>query len=406
MRNQKQILELYTTHRASVLFWIGVAIYLSIKCLFSKHPEGVTLIYYKAASYWLNSQNVYLDTCPAFVYFPQSAVLFSPLALLPFKICNIVWRVLLTTLFSSSLLMLVHITSFPKKTTYFWLSLFIFPIAEGGLVQGQMGVLVTSLLLYMLCAIYYHRWWSASILLGLAVAFKPTCLVFFGLFFAVYPQLRLKVFVIIPAVLLFPFLFQSPNYVVQQYYNYYLTTQTLVTFSNSLGWANIWTLIRTTTHIVVPQHLSDGISAIVALFILANSYFAYKKPNSDHYNFFYIYALGGIYLMLFNPRTENNNYLMVMPVFILFFYYFWYDLKERLLYIPMAICIFLIAFNHVISHILQIENTIIRPICIILLSIQLLFILYRKNSVSGGKSNINLPPEATLIPSTYSTIQS
>lgn len=116
MIDTKQWIELCKMHRVAFCFWFGFAIYMTLYCLFSKHSDGVTLIYYKAASYWLTSQNVYLDTCPAFVYFPQSAVLFLPFALFPFKISNVLWHLFLTGMFASSLLALVTITSFPKKT--------------------------------------------------------------------------------------------------------------------------------------------------------------------------------------------------------------------------------------------------------------------------------------------------
>ena len=68
----------------------------------------------------------------------------------------------------------------------------------------------------------------------------------------------------------------------------------------------------------IDEGLQSLVRAVAAVSTLAVCWQAQRRLNSSRYAL-YLYALAACYLMLFNPRTENNTYAMLGPALGLFF---------------------------------------------------------------------------------------
>src|SRR5437588_593427 len=68
--------------------------------LFADHQRTVSFRYWITANHWLAEQPLYQNNGRGFIYLPQSAVLYTALAKLPFALSEAVWRLLSLSLFS------------------------------------------------------------------------------------------------------------------------------------------------------------------------------------------------------------------------------------------------------------------------------------------------------------------
>jgi hypothetical protein len=174
-----------------------------------------------------------------------------------------------------------------------------------------------------LAAIHRQHWGSAAALLTAALAFKPLAIVFILLVGAIYRPLAIRLVMGIAVFFAAPYLLQQIGYVTNQY----LASIDMFDKAAQLGfgreWAQLFSL-GSLAGIDVSPAWQTALRLAAALATLAlcqqacitpfKSEIRNRKSEIASGALIRIYALATVYLLLFNPRTENNSYLMLSPV--------------------------------------------------------------------------------------------
>ena len=362
-----------TYKKINISVWILVACYLVSYSLFSKDTH-VSALYYHVAHNWLNSQNLYSGGIWSFLYFPQSAILYIPYAILPFKVSEVAWRLTNVILLATCLWKIVNFTPISNRNKFcILLTLAGYTVAMGSLREGQMTITIAALLIYSITLLLNNKWWECSILLILAIAIKPISVIYVGTVFILYKPLRLKLIILFVLALILPFICQHPSYALQQYKNFYLVIHNAVIGTQGgSNWAQLFSLIYNIFHIKIPNIISYPVRVVAGALIVIALY-AYKKTYNTKFFLLLLLTFTGAYLMLFNPRTESNDYIILFPATLWLCFYYFEKTHSKWLQYSTVFYIILITFNHGISAAIDITNTILRPLATLFFMIQLLY---------------------------------
>lgn len=319
-RLNNRLSRLLNSTQTACLVWM---IYIVIICLltaFSGYKRSVVPSYFSGAQNWLHGLGLYTGTGQGFLYFPQSAIAYIPFAILPVHLGEIIWRIIIITVFAYgifkfSTLARTDLVRTDKKTLNYFLimTFFTLPLAFSAALNGQMTLLVSGLMMIATFYITQKRWWYASILLILGLALKPICLVWLLLVAALYPrQMIVRLLIGFAIMLCLPFLTQHPSYVLLQYRAVFDLLHSVNVVGTTTGWAEIFTLLQV-FGLKVSLFLATVIRLFAALGTLMLCIKVKNKFNAQQTGF-YLYLLGTCYLLLFNPINENNDHAMLAPV--------------------------------------------------------------------------------------------
>ena len=323
--------------RYAVFLWLlllaGLLFYISYQPYIPTSAD-----YYYAARQWLSEQNIYqfnYEDSIHSLYFPQAVILYQPFAIFPFHLSEAIWRVFLVLLFSCSLWSFKNLIQFSEKWFYFVLTVVsAVIIVNHSLLSGQSNLAIVAFFLFALVAISQEKWWVASIMLTFALAFKPMIFFFLITLLILYRPLRLKLFLLIMILIFSPFLFGSPDYVLDQYKNFYISffryAQNYSADSASLfGLLNIFVNVQNALWWAYFLQLGVG------LLFLGCSYYV-KRYYPPKLAVILIYTFGACYLLLANPATVSNDYILLVPVLVWFAFYFY---RQKIRFFAFAACI-------------------------------------------------------------------
>lgn len=299
-------------------------------CAFALIEPGrrsVSTVYWSAARQWWAGLDMYgskelsHEGIHGFLYFPQAAVLATPLAYLPLDVAEVAWRlinlaVLAWGFWRLSKLIAAH--SFGGAGLWFGLStLLAIPALLGSAQNGQFNIIITGLIAHATVDLFKGRHWRTAALLALGIALKPHVIVFAMLACAIVPRLNPKLALACLAAFAVGFIHKSPAYAWSQHESFLLKmrvasrpppgmNQDLVNLVHTLGAdppLALWWAIR-------------GIAAVgtLALCLLARRRFG----THDHgrlATLVYTLTLAILYIIIFNPRTEGPTYaILALPV--------------------------------------------------------------------------------------------
>ena len=281
------------------------------------NTKTVTPAYRQGATSWLQGTDLYLYEGEGFIYFPQAAVAFVPFALLPLEVSEILWRCLIIGIFTAGLWRLGGLARREGGHELFPLmTLVCVPMVWSSLRNGQSTIPMTGLMMLATVDLADSRWWRATLWLSLGLIFKPLIIVFVLLTLALHPPMRWRLLLGAIGVFLLPFLLQRTGYVWAQY----AACLEMFSQANSIGnekyYAQIFGMLRV-AGIEIPSAWQNGARALAAVATLGVCYLAKRRHSVVHAHLL-LYALAAIYLMLFNPRTENNTYSHLAPAFAVF----------------------------------------------------------------------------------------
>lgn len=369
------------------LLWLPILLWY-LGGFFFTHSHAffnqVDVFYYYAGKHWLHGKALYDGQANMFVYLPTSAALFAVPSLLPLKYFEFIFRLV------SIFVMTAGIFAFVCDTTknnparvFFWSLLVTVVLSQGALFVGQLHMMTTGLMLLAFAAIAREKWWPAAILLTLALALKPTSLILFLLAFALYPKLSLRLLCSALLAFLISLVLQSPHYVVSQYAGFVNSFKVAMYHdgNNPQQWATLFGAIAFYTHHTINGFSQFAIRAVSGLIVYVLCIIARIRCDKKTAIYF-IVTLGMCYLMLFNSRTENNDYMMVAPLV-------GYALalvileKKWLPIIGMGVGVILIASNWNLSKLITPgDNVWINPTVIFFFS---LYVVYRLSMESLHK---------------------
>ena len=291
----------------------------------SGNKHTVTGAYAEASEAWMGGGHMYSGGSMGFLYMPQAAILYIPFYLLPGHWGDVAWRFISVCAF---LFAVFRWESLGRECVYpdgkpgqlFPLfTLVSVPLAFSAVRNGQATILMMSLMILAAMEIRREKWWSASWMLGLCLAIKPLALVMILLAGTLFPTLALRFAVVLAFVFLAPFLFQEHGYVQSQYIGYLEQLKTTSRLAGEGYLANVFSISK-----VFGVRIPDGFQRIMQLVFAAGTlgacWFAKRRVPSAWLSIL-LYSFSTCYLMLFNPRTENNTYAMMGPVLGMFIAY-------------------------------------------------------------------------------------
>lgn len=295
--------------------WARWTIYMLVVCatvLVEEGARSVTQHYARAAQNWLAQKDLYTFDGRGFLYFPQAAMLYAPWLKVPQVPRELLWRCMTIGLFAAGLERFCRLVLKQEAGRLFaWVSLVSMPLAWSCGRNGQTTLALAGALLLAIASLSRGQLWRSAALITLAAAFKPlgavvgllACCARRGLWY------RLAAMLLLAAGL--PFLFAEPRYAVAQYEACFSMLAAAMQLGTSRPWAQFFGLTGTAGLWIAPElQLALRMLAAAGMGLLIRRFSRRLPPDRAAY---YLYALSMLYLLLFNPRTENNSYAMLGP---------------------------------------------------------------------------------------------
>jgi alpha-1,2-mannosyltransferase len=298
----------------TVAFWLLVFLVICSDVGLKPAQHTTTPTYRAAATEWWQTHDLYTYRAhDGFFYFPQAALIFSPFNALPYLVGEIVWRAFTFGLFAYALVRLWQVFLSGRASTgktFLFLSLLAVPSAFASLRNAQFDLPLAALVVLAAAEVASARWTAATVFLCLGVALKPLAVVPLLLFTALYWKLIPRVIVGLVIVAVFPFLTETPVYVVHEYIRCYQALQ-IASVGEEARYSDLAALL---SHVGydAPTALKTGARIFFALAYLGLGALAIRRLNRVHAAWT-VGALAADYLMLFNPRTETCSYVFLGP---------------------------------------------------------------------------------------------
>ena len=291
--------------------WLVVLIVVS-GLILAGNRKTVTAAYRGAAVKWFRGKPIYSDNGRGFLYLPAAALTFAPCAALPTPLGEIAWRIFTIGTYA---LGLARACSLLKRHTggelFLLATLVTLPLAWSSSRNGQATLPMTGLMLLGAVAAAESRWWPSALWLALAVALKPLAIVLVLLLGAIHGPLRWRLPIALAGLLAAPFLFQSPAYVAQQYALCWQMFRSASEFGLEPIWAQLFGALEVWGLATPPiaQTVARLLAAAATWGLAMYTHRAWPRHQAAIHTF----TLAACYLMLFNPRTENNTYSCLAP---------------------------------------------------------------------------------------------
>ena len=281
-------------------------------CVLWDKERTTTRAYRQGADAWLNGRPLYDDNGRGFLYFPQSAIAFIPFAMLPHQAGEILWRWANLALLGVGLWKATRALA-PSRAakTFLGNSLLTLTLGWLALRSGQATAAMTGMMLLAAADLATARPRRAGFWLCTGLAVKPLTFVMWLLTAALIPGARKSLVCWSLALAAAQFLTQSPSYVLQQY----SACPEMLLKAHDLGrlpeWPQFFAILQF-CGLNCSSPCETGVRLVAALVALALCAAAIRKfdlPGAAEC----LFAASAIYLVLFNPRTEANTYILIAP---------------------------------------------------------------------------------------------
>ncbi len=296
---------------AAVLIWAVPMLVVAALVIHDPLRHTVTTgSYHPAAENWWARRSLYVG--PAGMnYLPHFAVLFSPFHFLPITWSEVLWRFCAAGALGGGLWLLTR-ELFGKQLErpFLWATILAMPLSMGALRNGNANAVFGGVTLLAIVAIVQKRWWLAVGWMVLATALKPLGVVLLLLASVYYAPVTRRLPVALLGLAIFPFCFGSPDYVLAQYRDAWHNLRDCAAVSEH-RFADLNGILRT-----FGAPLAPGPSTIVRVLAGAVTAIAWlwgAQRLNPALRCLWLYALATAYLMLFNPMTEANSYVILAP---------------------------------------------------------------------------------------------
>jgi hypothetical protein len=178
--------------------------------------------------------------------------------------------------------------------------------------NGQSTLIMAGLMMSACVDLAEQRRGRAVLWATLAVAFKPLAVVLLLLAPFIDRRLAWRAVLGIAVVLCLPFVTQQPAYVLDQY----TKCAQMFRASSHCGMIELWAQpfsVLALLGVNVSESTQTAIRLIAAGVAIGLCVVARVRTGSSRAPE-YLLAISVLYILLFNPRTENNTYAMLGPV--------------------------------------------------------------------------------------------
>ena len=318
-----------TPERRGWAVWIAFAIVIAVLQVARIKQSHVTLTYFPTAeTWWAAEDGIYTGGITGFLYLPQSVYLFSPFLALPEgPVREVAWRLFGMALLAFGLRRLLRRTTPDGGARHFELATLLMVLATGSSARnGQTNLHLAGIMLHACCDLMDRRWWRATLWLWGGMLAKPIGAVMLLLVGALLKPMRGRLALGLLVFALLPFVHPDPSYAQEQY----AAAFEKLGRSSQPGdkpYDDIVGLARR-AGIDLPQSVRTGLAAVMALVTLGLAWLGLRRGGRVQ-GLWILGALAAAYLMLFNPRTETNSYVILVPWLAVQACYAWFDAPER-----------------------------------------------------------------------------
>jgi len=245
-----------------------------------------------------------------YLYLPQFGILYTPFTWPPKRLGEVLWRLISLGLYASAIWRLAKLAGQRGGSELFPLVTLLSVLSSlGGARNGQVNMPLAGLLIHATVDLADRRWWWAAVSLAGALALKPLALVMLLLVAGLYRPVRWRLGTAVAAVLIMPLLFGGPAYGWSQYQQ--AVEKMVVASRPQQGFCDLGALLRS----MGIHGAEEGLMALQALAAPATLALAWvgKRRWGEPCGAILTFSLAACYLMLFNPRTETNSYLILAP---------------------------------------------------------------------------------------------
>ena len=243
-------------------------------------------------------------------YLPVFAPFFIPFHCLPIPVGDLLWLLLSAGLLASGLWRLLRQLNRNQWSIFLLMTVLVLPLCLSSLRNGQANALLTALMLHTVACLQLKEWNRAALLIMLAIVVKPIALVLVLLVPLVYPQIlwRLVITMVLLAVL--PFGLGAPAYVLAEHRAFvaHFKICSAVTRHHN---ADISGIIETFGRALSPD--VSRMLRVIAGALTAGTWWWVGRRLREPQRGLFLYALVAAYLMVFNPMTEANGYVILAP---------------------------------------------------------------------------------------------
>jgi alpha-1,2-mannosyltransferase len=301
--------------------WAGAAAWVAWALLFAiisililaGSDHSVVSAYRDASVQWFSRHDIYTDSGHGFLYLPVAALLFAPFAWLPTAGWEIAWRFVGIAGFAIGVHRLCKIAAGPRsEATFALMTLASLPPALACARNGQSTLIMSGLMMLACVDLAECRRGRAVLWASLAVAFKPLAIVMLLLAPFLDRRLVWRTAVGLAVILGVPFLTAPPGYVVDQY----VKCIQMFRASSYCGIIELWAQpfsVLALLGLNLSESMQTATRVVAAGGAIALCVAARLRLNRERAAE-YLLAISTLYILLFNPRTENNTYAMLGPV--------------------------------------------------------------------------------------------
>jgi hypothetical protein len=271
--------------------------------------HSATKEYQYAATRWWEGTNLYKGK-NKYLYLPQHAIIYTPFNLLPRRVGEPLWRlVCLGTLGFALWTAARHLAPSKAGALFLVATILTLPSALASARNGQVNMPLAGLYLLAAITLSRERWHLTAILLALSLALKPISIVPILLCGVLYPRLIPPLILWLAVMLGTAFLHPNPQFVAAQYHVFFDKLTNSAAKPTGHTWCDFAGMF-TTFGLTLPDRLSFLIRAAAALLTFGFCFLVMRTHDSLR-RAMTIMLFAVIYLMLFNPRTEANSYIIL-----------------------------------------------------------------------------------------------
>src|SRR5579872_3076759 len=294
-------------------WWPWALLYaLVVVYILGGSERSVTPLYFEAAEHWLKGEDLYISGGRGFLYLPQAAILALPFHLMPRFPAEFLWRLMTIGVYALGVHRLCRLACPRRGSNLFVLaSCVAAPLAWSSALNGQSTLTIAGLMMLAAHDITQRRYWRAAALLAFGVAVKPLAIVMLLLLAAIWRPMGFRLLTACLVAFAVPWLAQSPAYVSAQYSGCLAMLGDAAALGMRKPWAQFFGMLQV-LDIEVAEWAQTTVRLGAALLTLAAGWHVRRRIEPGR-SMAYLYAIATCYLMLFNPRTENNSYAMLAP---------------------------------------------------------------------------------------------
>ncbi len=298
--------------RAAWTAWAALFATISVLIL-AGSDHSVVSAYRDATRQWFGGRDIYTDTGHGFLYLPIAAILFAPFAWLPTAASEIGWRFVVIGGFAVGVYRLCRLADGGRSETKFaLLTLASLPPALACARNGQATLVMSGLMMLACVDLAEQRRGWAALWATLAVALKPLAIVLLLLMPFLDRRLTWRAALGLAVIACVPFLTARPAYVLDQYWK----CGQMFRASSYCGIIELWAQPFCVLGLLGVK-LSESTQTVLrfaaaggAIVLCLVARFRSNPSRAAEY----LLAFSALYILLFNPRTENNTYAMLGPV--------------------------------------------------------------------------------------------